>query len=242
MLSSVRARRPVTPEGNPNVGYLFADPMAEAKAWYRKTGLFPIMHTLGIRKTLVERHPWLPFSVFKAFEQSKQVALTHLTDTSATKVTLPFIEDQLHAARELMGHDFWSYGFENNRETLARFLHQHHKEGPVPSPGLARGTVSSSEYGKLQDLTPRQVRWRYVIFRGQPVGFTAAVNGGLVMLQAAVPSFSRALKMTETAIGRQPGNAGRLRLGQRLVSAQQVQEQPFIQLSYGTEIGALQWL
>ena len=115
--------------GNPNVGYLFADPMAEAKAWYRKTGLFPIMHTLGIRKTLVEQHPWLPFSVFKAFEQSKQVALAHLTDTSATKVTLPFVEDQLHAARELMGEDFWSYGFDNNRETLSRFLHQHHKEG-----------------------------------------------------------------------------------------------------------------
>lgn len=115
--------------GNPNVGYLFADPMSEAKAWYRKTRLFPIMHTLGIRKTLVEQHPWLPFSVFKAFEQSKQVALAHLTDTSATKVTLPFVEDQLHAARELMGEDFWSYGFEDNRETLSRFLLQHHKEG-----------------------------------------------------------------------------------------------------------------
>ncbi len=116
-------------EGNPSVGYLFADPMAEAKAWYQRTGLFPIMHTLGIRKTLVAQHPWLPFSVFKAFEKSKQVALQHLTDTSATKVTLPFVEDQLRSARLLMGQDFWTYGFEQNRETLARFLAQHHKEG-----------------------------------------------------------------------------------------------------------------
>ena len=115
--------------GNPNVGYLFEDPMAEAKAWYQRTGIFPIMHLLGIRKTLVEQHPWLPFSVFKAFEKSKQEALTRLTDTSATKVTLPFVEDQLRAARLLMGQDFWSYGFEENRDTLTRFLKQHHAEG-----------------------------------------------------------------------------------------------------------------
>lgn len=115
--------------GNPNVGYLFADPMAEAKAWYERTSLFPIMHLLGIRKTLVEQHPWLPFSVFKAFEKSKQEALVRLTDTSATKVTLPFVEDQLRAARLLMGHDFWSYGFAENKHTLERFLKQHHAEG-----------------------------------------------------------------------------------------------------------------
>jgi 4,5-dihydroxyphthalate decarboxylase len=87
------------------------------------------MHLLGIRKSLVAEHPWLPFSVYKAFEQSKQIALTRLTDTSATKVTLPFVEEQLLAARRLMGHDFWSYGFEANRHALERFLIQHHAEG-----------------------------------------------------------------------------------------------------------------
>ncbi len=115
--------------GHPKVDYLFSDPMAEAKAWYERTKLFPIMHLLGIRKTLAEEHPWLPFSVFKAFEKSKQVALERLTDTSATKVTLPFVEDQLRAARRLMGDDFWPYGFEDNRHALERFLKQHHAEG-----------------------------------------------------------------------------------------------------------------
>lgn len=115
--------------GHPQVGYLFKNPQQEAQAWYQRTGMFPIMHLLGIRKSLVEQHPWLPFSVYKAFEQSKQIALTRLTDTSATKVTLPFVEEQLHAARQLMGHDFWSYGFEPNRHTLERFLIQHHAEG-----------------------------------------------------------------------------------------------------------------
>lgn len=115
--------------GSANVKYLFDDPQAEAAAWYRKTKLFPIMHTLGIRRTLVEQHPWLPMSVMKAFEKSKAIALHRLTDTSATKVTLPFIETQLRAARELMGDDFWSYGFAANEYTLNRFLAQHYAEG-----------------------------------------------------------------------------------------------------------------
>ncbi len=115
--------------GHPNVGYLFADPQQAGTDWYRRTGLFPIMHTLGIRKTLAERHPWLPAAVVKAFERSKSVALAKLSDTSATKVTLPFVEEQLRAARELMGADFWSYGLQPNRHVLQRFLERHHAEG-----------------------------------------------------------------------------------------------------------------
>ena len=115
--------------GHPDVGYLFPDPQKAGEDWYRRTSLFPIMHTLGIRKTLAERHPWLPAAVTKAFERSKSVALAKLGDTSATKVTLPFVEEQLRAARDLMGSDFWSYGLEPNRHVLQRFLERHHAEG-----------------------------------------------------------------------------------------------------------------
>ncbi len=115
--------------GHADVGYLFADPQATATDWYRRTRLFPIMHTLGIRRALVDKHPWLPVAVYKAFERSKQIALSKLADTSATKVTLPFVEEQLRAARKLMGEDFWAYGLEPNREVLSRFLARHHAEG-----------------------------------------------------------------------------------------------------------------
>ena len=115
--------------GDPNVGYLFADPHAAAVDWYRRTRLFPIMHLLGIRRTLTEAHPWLPVAVAKAFGQSKALALAKLGDTSASKVTLPFVEEQLRAARALMGEDFWPYGLEPNRAVLQRFLHRHHAEG-----------------------------------------------------------------------------------------------------------------
>jgi 4,5-dihydroxyphthalate decarboxylase len=115
--------------GHPDVGWLFRDPVAAAKEWYRRTGIFPIMHLIGIRRTLADAHPWLPVAAFKAFEQSKAAALAALSDTSATKVTLPFVEETLKSVRELMGRDFWSYGVEPNRKALEFFLRHHHAQG-----------------------------------------------------------------------------------------------------------------
>ena len=115
-----------------NVGWLFRDPTAAAKDYFRRTGIFPIMHLIGIRRTLVEKHPYLPVAVFKAFEQSKAAAMAALSDTSATKVTLPFIEERLKEARDLMGEAFWAYGVEPNRRTLESLLHHHHAQGLSP--------------------------------------------------------------------------------------------------------------
>ena len=124
------APRPPTLVGrHPHIGWLFPDPIAAAKDYFKRTRIFPIMHATGVRRELVERHPWLPAAVLKAFEQAKAVALAKLSDTSATKVTLPFVEEQLKAARELMGEDFWAYGVEPNRKTLETFLQHHHAQG-----------------------------------------------------------------------------------------------------------------
>src|SRR6185369_3583094 len=81
----IAPRPPSIAEGNPNIGWLFPDPTAAAKDYYKRTGIFPVMHLVGIKRTLVEKHPWLPVAVTKAFEQSKAAALAHLSDTSATK-------------------------------------------------------------------------------------------------------------------------------------------------------------
>lgn len=114
---------------NPNIGWLFDDPTAVAKDYYRRTGVFPIMHVAAIRKELAERHPWLPGAVLKAFTQAKAVALEMLSDTSATKVTLPFVEEQLKAARDAMGEDYWSYSVASARKTLETFVRHHHAQG-----------------------------------------------------------------------------------------------------------------
>ncbi|MGE8366260.1 ABC transporter substrate-binding protein [Cupriavidus sp.] len=114
---------------NENVAWLFDDPTVEAKDYFRRTGVFPIMHVVGVRKTLAQAHPWLPGAVFKAFSQSKDHALEQLSDTSATKVTMPFVEEMLKAARETLGEDYWSYGVQANRRTLETFVRHHHGQG-----------------------------------------------------------------------------------------------------------------
>jgi 4,5-dihydroxyphthalate decarboxylase len=125
----IAPRPPSLPKNTPNVGWLFPDPTAAAQDYFKRTGIFPIMHLVGVRKTLAEQHPWLPGAVYKAFEQAKARALEQLSDTSATKVTLPFVEERLKEARELMGEDFWSYGLKANRKTLETFLRHHHAQG-----------------------------------------------------------------------------------------------------------------
>jgi 4,5-dihydroxyphthalate decarboxylase len=88
------------------------------------------MHVIGVRRTLAEQHPWLPATLYKAFSAAKTRALEHLADTSAAKVMLPFVEEQLMAARRLLGDDFWSYGLTaENRKVLDTFLGYHHAQG-----------------------------------------------------------------------------------------------------------------
>jgi 4,5-dihydroxyphthalate decarboxylase len=116
-------------DGHPQVAWLYPDPAAAAAAWFRRSRIFPIMHILGIRRSLAEQHPWLPSAVMKAFEQSKSRALAQLAQVAASKVTLPFLDEQLHAARRLMGEDYWSYGLAANRNVLEVFLRRHYAEG-----------------------------------------------------------------------------------------------------------------
>ena len=117
---------------NGSVGWLFDDPTAAAKEYYRRSKIFPIMHLVGVRRELAERPPWLPAAVLKAFTAAKTAALRHLGDTAATKATLPFVEEQLSDARALMGPDFWSYGLAPNRHVLDAFLGHHHDQGLSP--------------------------------------------------------------------------------------------------------------
>ncbi len=120
---------PCFERGHPDVGWLFADTVAAATDYFKRTGIFPIMHIIGVRRSIVEKHPWLPAAVLKAFERAKTIAIERLADTSSTKVTLPFVEEQVRAARGLMGRDFWSYGVAGNRKQLDYFLAQHHGQG-----------------------------------------------------------------------------------------------------------------
>ncbi|WP_407496653.1 ABC transporter substrate-binding protein [Pseudooceanicola sp. MF1-13] len=119
-------------EGHPHVGRLFRDSVSAAEDYYRRTSIFPVMHVLGVRRSLADQHPWLPAALMKAFAQSKKIAQDALQDTSATKVTMPFVEDTLNRAQALMGTDPWTYGVAANAHTLNKFLDYHAAQGLSP--------------------------------------------------------------------------------------------------------------
>jgi 4,5-dihydroxyphthalate decarboxylase len=114
---------------NPQVGWLYTDPTASAQEYYRRTRIYPIMHVVGIRKELVEKHRWLPVAVYQAFEAAKAHALEQLADPSAPKASLPFLEELIATTYQLMGRDYWPYGVADNRATLEAFLSHHHDQG-----------------------------------------------------------------------------------------------------------------
>ncbi|ANP47569.1 ABC transporter substrate-binding protein [Candidatus Viadribacter manganicus] len=126
----IAPRAPDVPKAQAhNIGWLFDDPLVEAMSYYKRRQIFPIMHILGVRRTLAEAHPWLPGAALKAFTEAKDICLERLRETSACKITMPFVDERLHADMTLMGEDFWSYGIEKNRHVLEEFFTQHHRQG-----------------------------------------------------------------------------------------------------------------
>jgi 4,5-dihydroxyphthalate decarboxylase len=126
----ISARAPSCFErGAPNVGRLFPDYRRAEEDYFRRTRIFPTMHIIGIRKTLAERHPWLPVSVFKAFLQAKALTMYELGQIGHLFVSLPWGVSEFERARRLMGNDYWSYGLEPNRHALETFARYHYEQG-----------------------------------------------------------------------------------------------------------------
>ena len=111
-------------------GRLYGDDYIEAeKAYFRRSGIFPIMHMVGIRKSLAAAHPWLPVSVYKAFIKAKELAVRDLGEICHLAATLPWMAHHLDEARALMGQDFWPYGLEANRHAIDTFSRHHFEQG-----------------------------------------------------------------------------------------------------------------
>ncbi len=124
---------PITPkafaDGNPKIRQLFQDPRAAEQAYFKKTGLFPIMHAVAMRKDVIEANPGLPKVVFQMYSQAKQLAYANMETTTSLKVTLPWVTQELADTRELMGRDFWRYGIEANRKELELVMRYTHEQG-----------------------------------------------------------------------------------------------------------------
>jgi 4,5-dihydroxyphthalate decarboxylase len=109
---------------NPQVVRLFPDYRAAEEAYFHATGIFPIMHVVGIRRRLLEAHPWLAVNTYQAYLRAKEICLRDMEKIGHLFTTLPWPVEELQRARTLMGQDFWSYGVAQNRivlDTIARY-------------------------------------------------------------------------------------------------------------------------
>jgi 4,5-dihydroxyphthalate decarboxylase len=121
----------------PNVGRMFPDYRSVEEAYYRKTGMFPIMHMMAVRKSLAEEYPWLPGSVFKACLQAHNIAAQEIKSTGMYYVMLPWLTDDLARLHSVMGPNPWPYGANANRKELEAMLRWSHEQGLSPR----RGTI-----------------------------------------------------------------------------------------------------
>jgi 4,5-dihydroxyphthalate decarboxylase len=115
--------------GEPHVARLFANPKEVAQDYYRRTKIFPIMHTVVIREDVYRANPWVAQSLYRAFCQARDVAVHGLYDTDALHLSLPFLIDHVEETWRVFGKDFWAYGLEPNRPTLAaigQYVHEQH--------------------------------------------------------------------------------------------------------------------
>jgi len=123
--------------GAPHVARLFADPKAVAQDYYRRTQIFPIMHTVVIREDVFRAYPWVAASLYGAFCTARDIAVNGLYDTDALHLSLPFLIDHVEETWRTFGKDFWSYGLAANRPTLAavgRYVHEQHLSPRIVTP------------------------------------------------------------------------------------------------------------
>jgi 4,5-dihydroxyphthalate decarboxylase len=108
---------------------LLADPAAAERAYHARTGIFPIMHTLVIRRDVYERHRWLARELVKACTEAKRVGLAGIGETAALRYALPWLWAEVERTRAALGEDWWPYGLEANRTTLSTFLRYSREQG-----------------------------------------------------------------------------------------------------------------
>jgi 4,5-dihydroxyphthalate decarboxylase len=115
--------------GAPNVARLFPDFRKVEQDYFRRTRIFPIMHIIGIRRSIHEKHPWLAVNVMKAFLKAKELCWYELGQIGHLFTSLPWGVAEFADTRALMGEDYWSYGLEPNRHVLEPFTRYHHEQG-----------------------------------------------------------------------------------------------------------------
>jgi 4,5-dihydroxyphthalate decarboxylase len=112
------------------VARLFPDHKKEETTYFQKTGIFPIMHVLGLRKELAEQHPWVAVNLFKALNEAKAIAMKRMQNPRI--VPLAWYRDAWEEQDKILGPDPWEYGLtESNRNNLETLIGYSHEQGLI---------------------------------------------------------------------------------------------------------------
>ena len=120
-LDAILSARPPRDLGK-GIRRLFPDYEASEEAYFRETGIFPIMHVIVVKTDVLGRHPWLAMNLYKAFEEAKRRSVERLSDITASHAPFAWLAPYAERMKALFGEDFWPYGLERNRKTLQAFV------------------------------------------------------------------------------------------------------------------------
>jgi len=130
---------------DPRIARLWPDYRAREEAFYRETGIFPIMHAIVIKSETLERHPWIAMNLFKAFEEAKNNSVRNMLTTVTSRIPVPWSHHAAVEAQKIFGEDLWPYGIEPNRRTLEAFLQYCLEQG------------ATNRQVQIEELFPREL-------------------------------------------------------------------------------------
>jgi 4,5-dihydroxyphthalate decarboxylase len=128
----IGARRPAGKNGPAPARRLFPDFRGVERAYYERTRIFPIMHTVVLKEELTREHPWLPRALYDAFGEAKRLAYRRLADTAVLPYVLPWLVAEVEETRALMGDDPFPYGVAKNRTTVETLAGYSARQGLAP--------------------------------------------------------------------------------------------------------------
>jgi 4,5-dihydroxyphthalate decarboxylase len=118
--------------GAPNVGRLFPNYRELEQDYYRRTKIYPIMHTVVIRRDIYERDPWVAMNLYKALSRAKDSAFRLLAEGGSPKVSSAWLQPLLEEEQAIIGKDWYPYGIEANRPSIDALLQYVHEHGLTP--------------------------------------------------------------------------------------------------------------
>jgi 4,5-dihydroxyphthalate decarboxylase len=134
-VDALLAYKPIVPykQSDPRVKRLFEDPAEVEERYFKETGIFPIMHLIGVRRDVAAARPDLAMSVYQAFAAAQAIADEDLHLEQALKIGLPWLGREVKRTIRVMGEDYWASGFKANRHVLERMIGWSYEDGLISS-------------------------------------------------------------------------------------------------------------